>query len=93
MKNIKYQNSNLKLSVFGGEIFNIFEKACFRNGCHGWHGCFHISRGLGRGGAGREGMHSISYMTACAPSEDSDPLLLISLKTLPTATHGMPCED
>ena len=33
MKYEKYQNFYLKtLSVFGGEIFNIFEKACFCNG-------------------------------------------------------------
>ena len=27
----KYQNFIWKFSVFGGEIFNIFELACFRN--------------------------------------------------------------
>ena len=28
----KYQNFYLKTCIFGGEIFNIFEQACFHNG-------------------------------------------------------------
>ena len=29
----KYQNFYLKIFIFGGRIFSIFELACFPNGC------------------------------------------------------------